>query len=36
MLLDALDAFEGLPQFQGLEDLTIKQMHDHIDLIILL
>ena len=28
MLLDALDAFEGLPQFQGLEDLIVKLQSD--------
>ena len=28
MALDALDAFEGLPQFQGLEDLIVKLQSD--------
>ena len=28
MLLDALDAFEGLPQFEGVEDLIVKLQSD--------
>jgi predicted DNA-binding transcriptional regulator YafY len=28
MALDALDSFEGLPQFQGLEDLIVKLQSD--------
>ncbi len=28
MLVDALDAFEGLPQFAGLEDLLVKLQSD--------
>ena len=28
MLVDTLDAFEGLPQFQGLEDLIVKLQSD--------
>ena len=28
MLVDALDAFEGLPQFEGVEDLIVKLQSD--------